>query len=397
MIGALAAGVSMMFQTAGVGKSNQVPIREWLDQVLQADAYVFRGNLASANSSLTPMEPRVRDELRAIPGVERVVGLRFNRPEYNGTFILVVGIDAADYHRGVRSRLPEGLPKLDMFEKLPGGKHVVVSDNFALKWKKRVGDEITIRGPRGDVSLTIIGVGQDYSWSQGTVFLDRAMYTELFDDAFADVFHVFIDPNADHDATYQRVQDYATDRQMLVQNRESVNLYLGGVIDRLFRVAYLQQVIVAVVAALGVVTALLISVLQRRRELGLLRAVGATQPQVMKSVLAEAMLMGLLGTILGFALGVPLEWYLLDVVMKEESGFIFEMRIPWVEAAGIGLISIVTATVAGLIPAVHAVRLRIRTRDCLRVKAAQCHGDWANAMSGRRPEGGWRTSSTRAG
>src|SRR5205085_2888737 len=111
VIGAMAAGVSMMFQTAGVGKSNQIPIREWLDQVLRADAFVFRGNLASANSSLTPMEPRVGDEMRAIPGVERVVGLRFNRPEYqadsHNTFILVVGIDAADYHRGVRARLPE--------------------------------------------------------------------------------------------------------------------------------------------------------------------------------------------------------------------------------------------------------------------------------------------------
>jgi putative ABC transport system permease protein len=359
VIGAMAAGVGLMFQTAGVAKSNRIPISEWLDQVLRADAYVFRGNLASANSSLTPMEPGVRDELRAIPGVERVVGLRFYRPEYQGTFILVIGIDAADYHRGVRSRLPEGLPKLDMFEKLPGRNEVVVSDNFAMKWKKKVGDEVVLPGPRGPVTLTIMGIGQDYSWSQGTVFLDRAKYTELFDDAFVDAYHVFIDPDADREATYRRVQDYANERQMLVQDRESVNLYLGGVIDRLFLVAYMIQAIVAVVAVLGVLTALLISVLQRRRELGLLRAVGATQFQVLRSVLAEAMLMGILGCILGFALGLPLEWFLLDVVMREESGFVFEVRIPWVEAAGIGVVAIVTATIAGLLPALHAVRLRI--------------------------------------
>jgi putative ABC transport system permease protein len=358
VIGALAAGVGLMFQTAGVAKSNRIPIREWLDQVLRADAYVFRGNLASANSSLTPMEPGIRDELRAIPGVERVVGLRFYRPEYQGTFILVVGIDAADYHRGVRSRLPEGLPKLDMFERLPGKTEVVVSENFALKWKKKVGDDIVVPGPRGPVTLTVAGIGQDYSWNQGTVFLDRAKYTELFDDAFVDAYHVFVDP-ADRDVAYRRVQDYANERQMLVQDRESVNLYLGGVIDRLFLVAYMIQAIVAVVAVLGVLTALLISVLQRRRELGLLRAVGATQFQVLRSVLAEAMLMGVLGCVLGFAVGLPLEWFLLDVVLREESGFVFEVRIPWVEAAGIGVVAIVAATVAGLIPALHAVRMRI--------------------------------------
>jgi len=116
---------------------------------------------------------------------------------------------------------------------------------------------------------------------------------------------------------------------------------------------------VAVVAALGVVMALLISVLQRRRELGLLRAVGATQPQVLKSVLAEAMLMGALGTLLGFALGLPMEWYLLRVVMHDESGFVFDVLLPWKEALGIGLISVVASTLAGLVPALHAVRLRI--------------------------------------
>ena len=78
-------------------------------------------------------------------------------------------------------------------------------------------------------------------------------------------------------------------------------------LDRVFEIAYLQQVIIGVVATLGVVMALLISVLQRRRELGLLRAVGATQPQVLKTVLAEAMLMGVLGTVLGVLIGLPME------------------------------------------------------------------------------------------
>jgi len=108
-----------------------------------------------------------------------------------------------------------------------------------------------------------------------------------------------------------------------------------------------------------VVTALLISVLQRRRELGLLRAVGATQGQVLRTVLAEAMLMGVLGMALGFALGLPMEWYLLRVILYEESGFYFAMIIPWLAIALIGVISVGVATLAGLAPAVHAARLRI--------------------------------------
>ena len=123
--------------------------------------------------------------------------------------------------------------------------------------------------------------------------------------------------------------------------------------------AYLQQIIVGVVAALGVVTALLISVLQRKRELGLLLALGATPGQVLRSVMAEAILMGLFGTVLGIAIGLPMEWYVLKVVLVEESGFVFDVVMPWREALGIAGAAIATATIAGLVPAIHAVRTRI--------------------------------------
>jgi putative ABC transport system permease protein len=359
VIGALAAGVALMFQTAGVGKSNEVPIRAWLDQVIRADAFLFRGNLASANSSMTPMEPSLRDEIRAVPGVERVVGLRFYRPEYNGTFVLLIGIDASDYKQAVRARVPDAHPTLDLMERLPDGNFAILSDNFAAKWKVQEGDVISVPGPRGPVELTVIGIGPDYSWSQGTIFMDRAKYAELFGDPLVDAYHVFFRLDADPEATYESVREYGDRKDLLIQDRASVHLYLAGVIDRVFRVAYLQQIIIAVVAALGVVMALLISVLQRRRELGLLRAVGATQPQVLRSVLAEAMLMGLLGTVLGFLMGLPMEWYLLRVVLQEETGFVFDMLVPWREAIGIGVLSVLISTVAGLVPALHAIRLNI--------------------------------------
>jgi putative ABC transport system permease protein len=114
-----------------------------------------------------------------------------------------------------------------------------------------------------------------------------------------------------------------------------------------------------VVAALGVVMALLISVLQRRRELGLLRAVGASRLQVIRSVLAEASLMGVIGTLIGLLVGVPLQWYFLRVVLLEETGYSFPVHVPWTASLWIALASLVTATLAGLGPAVYAIRQRI--------------------------------------
>jgi putative ABC transport system permease protein len=130
-------------------------------------------------------------------------------------------------------------------------------------------------------------------------------------------------------------------------------------IRRMSMFSYAQEVVVIIVAALGVVMALLISVLQRQRELGLLRAVGASRSQVLRSVLAEAALMGLVGTLLGTLFGIPLEWYALHVILLDEAGFTFPAEVPWAQVAGVVLVGMGVATLAGLLPALRAVRLRI--------------------------------------
>jgi putative ABC transport system permease protein len=130
-------------------------------------------------------------------------------------------------------------------------------------------------------------------------------------------------------------------------------------LDRLYAVAYLQEVVAAVVAALGVATTLLISLLQRRRELGLLRAVGATPAQAAGVVFAEAALLTGLGLLAGLAIGAALEWYMLRVVLLEETGFVFPFRFPWAHAGlVVGLVAL-GGGLAGLGPALRASRLQI--------------------------------------
>jgi putative ABC transport system permease protein len=160
-------------------------------------------------------------------------------------------------------------------------------------------------------------------------------------------------------ATDRELERYAASKGLFVTDRDALRQFLSELISRVYLLAYLQQLVVGVVAALGVVTALLISVLQRKRELGLLLAVGATPVQVLRSVLAEAMLMGLFGTVLGILIGLPMVWYVLKVVLVDESGFVLDILIPWKQTLVIAAVSISTATIAGLLPAIRAIQTRI--------------------------------------
>jgi putative ABC transport system permease protein len=186
--------------------------------------------------------------------------------------------------------------------------------------------------------------------------MDRARYAKLFGDELIDTCHVFLRPNS---GGSNAVHHYASEHGLFVADKQTLRQFLSELINRVYLLAYLQQIIVGVVAALGVVTALLISVLQRKRELGLLLALGATPRQVLRSVLAEAVLMGIFGTAIGILIGLPMEWYVVRVILMEESGFVFDVLVPWREALGIAAAAIATAALAGLIPAIHAVRTRI--------------------------------------
>src|SRR5262249_50880040 len=156
--------------------------------------------------------------------------------------------------------------------------------------KVNTGDTITLPGPEGPVPLRVLGIVPEYSWSRGTILVDRTFYAAAFHDSLVDTVHVFVKPD-EHDAAAAKVKAYADSQALVTVTRMEFSYMVTGFIRRLYTLAYMQQVAIGIVAALGVVMALLISVLQRRRELGLLRAVGATQGQVLYTVLAEATLM----------------------------------------------------------------------------------------------------------
>jgi putative ABC transport system permease protein len=190
--------------------------------------------------------------------------------------------------------------------------------------------------------------------------VDRDWYREEFNDRQVDVFDLFLKPGADVQEVRREIMDrYGAADALFAVTRPEVNQDVKDTMQKVYALAYAQQTVVGLVALLGVVSALFISVLQRRRELGLLRAVGASRAQILRSVLAEAVLMGVIGAMVGFGIGLLLEWYVLDVMLLDESGFTFPMRIPWAEAGVVTLASVALATLAGLWPAYLATRLRI--------------------------------------
>jgi putative ABC transport system permease protein len=384
VIAALAAGVALFMQTAGTIKSNRIAIRQWISDSIAADLCVTSGSPVSAGGRSKPMVPELAHQIEKVPGVERALPVRLRKPTFRDAQVMMIVLDADDYY-AVDSKRGARITGLDLYKRLAATKNgVIVSDNFAALHHVGVGDVIPLTSPKGKVELHVIGKMPDYSWNLGSIFVNRKDYDSYWDDPRVDVFDIYLREDPGHDALVaetcawlgfdgdavvarqkeQRkrfVQEevlkrHGAEHGLFVLTREELQDHVDGMIQRLYGIAYAQQFVVLFVAALGVVTALLISVLQRRREMGLLRALGGSRWHVIRCVLAEAALMGTIGSVIGFLVGVPLEWYALRIVILEESGYLFPVIIPWKEALVIGGAAVLTATVAGLGPSLYAVR-----------------------------------------
>jgi putative ABC transport system permease protein len=369
VIAALAAGVALMTHTAGVIRSNERGITDWLERHVTADLIVTSGGAITSGSKTMSMLEEVRPGLEeALPAGSRTVAVSWSGSEWTRprevVDVFVALVDAEGYYEANRVR-GWSVPKVELFHRLSQEPNTtVVSDNFADLNGVRVGDTITLPVQEGGLTLTVIGTVEDYAAPRGLIFLDRNRYKQEFHAERVDIFDVYLPEGADAAAITRARADLAqasvsAEHSLVAITGADLRSEVAKMIRRLHSIAYLQEGVVGLVAGLGVVAALMISVLQRRRELGLLRAVGSTQGQVLRTVLFEALLMGLIGGVLGVAFGLLLEWYALHVVMAEEAGFRFAMLVPWQEASMIVLGSVLLATFAGLIPAGNAVRLRI--------------------------------------
>src|SRR5260370_22306187 len=182
----------------------------------------------------------------------------------------------------------------------------IISENFAALHGVRKGDAIVLPVKGQEVRLLVIGLIMDYSWNKGTIFIDRREYRRLWDSKVK-YFDVFVRGPRDEEKVKQVQEALRTKLGLFVTTRTELQTLIDDMIERLYGIALSLQFVVMVEASLGVVTALLISVLQRKREMGLLRAIGASRSQVVRSFQAEAFLMGVIGTFIGFLVGIPME------------------------------------------------------------------------------------------
>jgi putative ABC transport system permease protein len=192
------------------------------------------------------------------------------------------------------------------------------------------------------------------------VLLDRRYYTEWFQDQMVDTFQFYL-TDLRH---LERVRKEVTERfgqeyDLYVLSNKELRDEAYTLVDGAFAVTYAMEAVAVLLALLGVVNTLLAAVLDRTREIGLLRAIGAGKKHVMKLITTEALFIGLTGGLLGVLVGIVLGLVISKVVGVQSTGWDFPYIFPWKLALSLVGVASIFALLAGMYPARRAAKLDV--------------------------------------
>jgi putative ABC transport system permease protein len=204
--------------------------------------------------------------------------------------------------------------------------------------------------------VPIAGIVVDFSDQQGTILMDRALFIRYWHDDSVNIFRVYLEPGALVPDVKQRVLErFEDERQVFVLTNGELKAYIIRITDQWFALSSVQIAVAVLVAILGIVNTLTVSITDRRRELGVLRAVGGMQGQIRRTIWLEALSIGTLGLVLGSALGAVNLYYILEIVHRDIAGMRLDYAFPTSTMAMLVPTILAAAFIAAIWPAESAV------------------------------------------
>jgi putative ABC transport system permease protein len=243
---------------------------------------------------------------------------------------------------------------------LAAGSGIAISERLMFSRNLRVGDSLALPTPRGELRLPIVGGFRDFNTGRHSVVLSLELYRRTWSDPSLSGIGLHLQRGAVPNTVEGAVRSAIGDSDNLrVRSSEAIERLSLEVFDRTFRITEVLRVLAALVAFLGVLSALLAIELERTHELGVLRALGFSPRDIRTTLLTQTGLLGAAAGLAAIPLGATLAYLLVHVINRRSFGWSMELIVSWEPlAAGLGL-AVGAALLAGIYPAHRASRIEL--------------------------------------
>jgi putative ABC transport system permease protein len=314
---------------------------------------LFRADYAlTATNNFTPIPVGPEKALARVPGVTVVSGVRAGEARAWGGRINLTGI-SGDISRVIDAAWEDGSQATPAHL---GRNGAIVAKDDATANHLEVGSPLTVETPTGaNLHLVVKGI---YAPPQGAaVYGDVAISTKRFDAVFQnpqDLF-AFVDTRsgvtAATTARLTKALQPFPEAKIATESEFKHNQELG--LDKLLNLLYILLSLSVVISLVGIVNTLVLTVFERTRELGMLRAIGMTRRQVRRMIFGESVVTALIGAALALPVGVLLAYMVGDAISY--SAF----TIPWGQLVSFVVAAVIVGLLAAILPARRAARLNV--------------------------------------
>lgn len=351
-------GLAIIVATVGLISSLTGGISTLLESTLGSDYLLVPPSIGLWGSNVGADEA-LADRLRGTPGVAAVSTERFVATQVNDQEINMLGIDPVAYPQVSSLNFSGGDPQT-AFADLARGRTIILNGIAATQLKVHVGDAVKVDSPEGEQTYQVIAFGNDMLNTKIiTGYISQANMKADFHKTEDIFIQVKLAPNADRAQVDSRIKDIvARYPQLSLISGKSYIDQVRQLYTASFSVFYIVLIVLALPSLIAILNTLAIGVIERTREIGMLRAIGATQGQVRQTILAEALLLAATGTAFGLLAGLYLG-YVLVLGISASGLYPIQYSFPY-SGILIGVaVGLLFGVIAALIPARQAARMNI--------------------------------------
>jgi putative ABC transport system permease protein len=351
-IAALAVAAAMTVSVSVMIHSFRASVHSWLGNTLVADLFIAPA--ANEIAGLTSFLPAGAVEwARNDPRVREAATFRELRVPWNGKTANLAVVEGAA--RGQFEFLA-GPPNANELFHSPG--HAAVSESFANRHGIKPGDRLPLGSPAGSATFTVAGVVRDFTRDSGLVILDRPNFDAHWDDPRLHSLSITLQDTATADSFAADFRNrFGPSGEFSIYTNSALRARVIEIFDQTFAVTSVLRAIAVVVAIIGVLLSLATLVIEREREIGVLRSQGASTGQIRALFLSEAGMAGLLASVVGIACGAAMAMVLTWVINKAFFGWTIDLRYPVDVLLATPFWIVPAALLAAWLPAARAARI----------------------------------------
>ena len=329
--------------------SFRLTVERWLTDLLQADIFVSAPNLISDQATFS-LPQGVVEQLATFPGVAQIATSRLVNVSAGDLGVIqlaAVSMDIAGEKRHYKAAVGNPATTWEALE--AGG--LIINEPLSNRFKLGVGDEIVLLTDRGEQRFPIVAVAYDFDVHPGALIGD-AVYRTYWNDADLSSAALFVETDVDVNAKINELRAvFAGEAELIIRSSRGLREHSLAIFDRSFSITVALQMLATLVAFIGILSALMSLQLERRREIGTLRAVGMTRRQLWKLTLVETGLMGTTAGIIAMPTGFVLAMILIYITNLRSFGWTLQMYLQPVYFLQALIVALVAALLAGVYPA----------------------------------------------